>query len=114
MYLYDSKLPVNKNFVISLQAVFGLGKNNSIKLCKKLGFCFNLKTLSKPQIFRLNKTLTKLNFIFANELKKFQIKIFKQKLDIKLLKSFRKLKGLPIRGQRTHTNAKTAKKQKNN
>ena len=77
-----------------------------------MAVCFNLKNLSKNQIFKLNKFLTKLNFFLANELKKVETEIFKQKLKIKLLKSFRKLHGLPVRGQRTHTNAKTARRQK--
>lgn len=111
LYLYESKIPVDKTLLIGLQVIFGVGKKNSQKVCKKLGFCPNLKGLSKKQVFKLNKILPKLKFIFGKELKKFELENFRRKLKIKLLKSFRKMNGLPVRGQRTHTNAKTAKKQ---
>nr|AVR57497.1 ribosomal protein S13 [Entomoneis sp.] len=112
MYLFNSKLVENKKIKFALTAIFGLGGSNSLIVIKKLGFCSNLKLkmLSKNQILNLIKTITSLNILLGNELKKIQFSNLKKALEIKLLKSFRKIQGLPIRGQRTHTNAKTARK----
>ena len=84
-----------------------------MKILKKLGFCknFKLTIISKFQVFNLIKVTKSFNLLLANDLKKFLFETFKNTLKIKLIKSFRKMQGLPVRGQRTHTNAKTAKKQ---
>jgi len=112
MYIFNSRLVGSKKITNALTAIFGLGKSNSLIVIKKLGFCsnFEIKRLSKNQILNLVYTLTSLNIVLANELKKIQFSNLKKALDIKLLKSFRKIQGLPVRGQRTHTNAKTARK----
>jgi small subunit ribosomal protein S13 len=112
MYIFNSRLVGSKKITNALTAIFGLGKSNSLIVIKKLGFCsnFKIKRLSKNQILNLVYTLTSLNILLANELKKIQFSNLKKALDIKLLKSFRKIQGLPVRGQRTHTNAKTARK----
>ena len=84
----------------------------SLYLCKKLGFAKNLKikNLKKKQIFNLTKTIELSSIIISNNLKKHKILINKKLLDIKSYRGFRKLKGLPARGQRTRTNRKTARK----
>lgn len=110
MYLFESELINYKNICLSLQKLFGLGNKKCNKIIKKIGFSENLKTknLSKSQEYQLIKTLN--NHLISDDLRKFRFLKFKSSLQIKLKKSFRKKKGLPVRGQRTHTNAKTAKK----
>lgn len=112
MYLFGKKLLNNKFLILGLQLVFGIGKIISLIVLKKLGFCLNLKVknLTKYQIYSLVNVLKNLDIFLYLELKKFQLLNFKKLLQIKLLKNYRKIKGLPIRGQRTHTNAKTARK----
>ncbi len=86
--------------------------NRSFLICKKLGFSFNLKikNLTEIQINQIIKHVSSLEFFIANDLKRLNL-INKQKLiSIKSYKGLRKKKGFPVRGQRTHTNAKTAKK----
>ena len=48
----------------------------------------------------------------TSELKKSQVFALKKLVDIKSYRGLRKIRGLPVRGQRTHTNAKTAKQYK--
>jgi small subunit ribosomal protein S13 len=59
VYILESKIPENKSVLFALKFIYGIGKNKSFKLCKKLGFSPNLKVknLSKEQINRLTKTL---------------------------------------------------------
>lgn len=113
VFLFNIDLTKNKLAFLSLTAVFGLGKKITLKILKKLGFSknFKLEIISKLQVFNLIKVIKSFNLLLANDLKKFLFESFKNTLKIKLVKSFRRMQGLPVRGQRTHTNAKTAKKQ---
>jgi small subunit ribosomal protein S13 len=112
LYLFESEFPKNKSIFISLSRVFGIGKFNSILICKQLGFSINFKTknLSKEQVNKIIKIFEYLNLQVASDLKKLDTLTLKKQILIKCFKGLRKLKGLPVRGQRTHTNCKTAKK----
>jgi ribosomal protein S13 len=83
MYILDTEINNNDSVFFGLQKIYGIGKFESSNICNKLGFSFNYKIneLSEKQMVQL----------------------------IKLIEMLRKLKGLPVRGQRTHTNAKTAR-----
>ena len=112
VYLFESELPEIKLVFLSLMHVYGLGKSISLLICKRLGFSKNLKVkhLSKEQINKLVKTIENLDKELASDLKKLKILSTKKLVNIKSYKGLRKIKGLPIRGQRTHTNAKTSRK----
>lgn len=112
IYLFESKLPENKSIHFTLKYIFGIGSRQSILICKKLGFSNNLKvqSLSDDQISQIVKVIDSLDLILANDLKKFKLLVLKRLISIKSYKGLRRKKGLPIRGQRTHTNAKTARK----
>ena len=112
VYLFESKLPENKSIHFALKYIFGIGKKQSALICHKLGFSSNLKvkSLSEDQISQIIKVIDSLNLILANDLKKFKLLVLKRLILIKSYKGLRRKKGLPIRGQRTHTNAKTARK----
>ena len=112
IYLFESKLNENMSIFFALRQIYGIGKNNSSLICKKLGFSINLKvkTLSKKQIASILNLIDSLNLMVASDLKKFKILITKNLVSIKSYKGLRRIQGLPVRGQRTHTNAKTARK----
>ena len=112
IYLFESKLPENKSIYFALQYVYGIGKSRSFLICKKLGFSSNLKikTLSDEQVNQIFKLVETLNMPLANDLRRLTL-LDKQKLiSIKSYRGLRRKKGFPVRGQRTHTNAKTAKR----
>ena len=115
IYLFESELPENKSILLSLTKIYGLSHYTSLIICKRLGFSKNLKTknLSKEQINKINKVIESLDSKFASDLKKLKTLSTKKLVSIKSYKGLRKVRGLPIRGQRTHTNAKTAKKRFN-
>ena len=79
---------------------------------KKLGFSNNLKikNLSNEQINALLIVIESLNVELSNDLKKSKKLIKKKLTSIKSYRGLRRNRGLPVRGQRTHTNAKTARK----
>lgn len=112
VYLFESEIKENKSLIFALSSVYGLNKSTSIKVCKLLGFSFNLKTenLSKEQLNKLVLTLDSINHELGTDLKKTKALSFKKLISIKSYRGFRRHQGLPVRGQRTHTNANTAKK----
>jgi small subunit ribosomal protein S13 len=112
IYLFEAELPDNMSIFFALNRIYGLGKTRSFLICKKLGFSINLKIkhLSKEQINEILNIIEDLNFILASDLKKFKALVTKNLIEIKSYRGLRKYQGLPVRGQRTHTNAKTARK----
>ena len=111
LYIFETELLSTKSIFFSLQKIYGIGQNQAFFICKKLGFSNNLKTseLSSDQITKLIKFIDKSNLIITSELKKVQSLFFKNLVSIKSYRGLRKIQGLPVRGQRTHTNAKTAR-----
>lgn len=114
IYLFESEIPENKSIFFSLKYIYGLGQNNSFLVCKKLGFSKNLKikNLSKEQTNKLVKVIESLNLPLASELKKSNLLTAKRLISIKSYRGLKRSQGLPVRGQRTHTNARTAKKRR--
>lgn len=112
IYIFESKLSENKSVFLTLKYIYGINKTNSFLICKKLGFSKNLKikNLSKEQLNYLIKVLENLEIKIGSDLKKLKILNIKTLISIKSYKGIRIIKGLPIRGQRTHTNAKTSRK----
>jgi len=114
LYLFESELPKNKSLLFALTSIFGLGNSQAFVICQKLGFSKNLKVkdLSKDQVQNLVTTIENSNLILMDDLKKIKLLKFKKLLSIKSYKGLRLNQGLPVRGQRTHTNARTARKRK--
>ena len=112
IYILESKLPENKSIYFALRYIYGIGKNKSLLICKKLGFSPNLKVknLSNHKANQILKLTEALNFVLANNLKKYNLLSKQQLVNIKTYRGLRRKKGFPVRGQRTHTNAKTAKR----
>lgn len=112
VYLFESAIPEAKSVFFALTYIYGIGKTNAFLICKKLGFSKNLKinNLSKEQLNKLTKLIEFLDFELASDLK--NLKLFKKNklISIKTYRGLRSNRGLPVRGQRTHTNAKTARK----
>ena len=110
IYILETKLLENKSVYFSLAKIFGVGQSQSLLICKKLGLSYNCKlsNLTPDQIIKLIKFIENLNLLITNNLKKSKIILAKNLVHIKAYRGIRRLRGLPIRGQRTHTNAKTA------
>lgn len=111
-YLFEVKIPEKKSVLYALTHVYGIGKAQAFLICCKLGFSANLKVkdLTKEQTINLVKIVQTLGIPLASDLKKIKILTAKRLVSIKSYRGLRKNQGLPVRGQRTHTNAKTARK----
>jgi small subunit ribosomal protein S13 len=112
VYLFESKLPETKSIYFAIRYVYGIGKSKTFFIFKKLGFTLNLKVknLSEEQINQINRLVESLNFLVANDLKRFKLLALQKLVNIKSYRGLRRKKGFPVRGQRTHTNARTAKR----
>lgn len=112
IYIFETEINNSKSVLHSLKNIYGLGNYQIKYVCKNLGFSSNLKTsnLSNDQIIKLIKFIENSNLKISNELKKAQIFNLRRLVEIKCYSALRRIKGLPVRGQRTHTNAKTSKK----
>lgn len=112
LYVLETKLPENKSVVFALTKVYGIGEKTAYSICKKLGFSINLKTkdLTQEQVEEIIQLVDSLNLTLNNELKKLRSLNLKTLISIKSYRGLRRVRGLPVRGQRTHTNAKSSRK----
>jgi len=114
IYLLESELFEHSSIYFALTRIYGLNKSTSVSICKKLGFSINfkVKNLSQDQINDLLKIIEDSGLFVTQDLKKFKLSILKMAVITQSYKGKRRAKGLPVRGQRTHTNARTAKKKR--
>ena len=114
LYIFDKAISNSNSILYSLTILYGINKFQSKRICKNIGI--NPKTtinkLKKNQLNRLINYINK-NIKIEQLLKKIKKDNFNNLLNIKTNRGIRHNLGLPVRGQRTHTNAKTSKKLKN-
>ena len=102
-------LPNKKHIVIGLTTIYGIGLNRSKLICKKVGVDETtlVDSLSPEQIDQLRESLSE--FIIEGDLRR-EVNMHKKRLlDIGCYRGIRHRRGLPVRGQRTKTNARTRK-----
>jgi len=102
-------LPNHQHVWIALTAIYGIGKTRSINICKdnKIPTDIKLKELSEQQLDQLRDYISHLN-IEGDLRREISINI-KRLMDLGCYRGLRHRKGLPVRGQRTRTNARTRK-----
>lgn len=108
LYIFDKTIPIDKTILHSLTYLFGINSFNSKRICENIGLnpSVRVNTLNKNQIRKLEAYIDK-NLLIEQDLRK-QLTIRKKNLiNIKTYRGLRSLRGLPVRGQRTHTNYKT-------
>lgn len=105
---YD--LPENKRLIIALTNIYGIGITSSKNICEKLNLDINKKVLllTNDDVKNLHLCLT--NYLIGGDLKRYNFLKIKRLKDIKCYRGIRHRLGLPVRGQRTRTNAKTCRK----
>jgi small subunit ribosomal protein S13 len=111
--IFNKKLINSKKIIYSLINLYGINIFQSKKICKYVGINQNIKTINL-KIYHTNrlKNYIKKNIIIEHFLKEKEKKNKNFLLEIKNIRGIRQHFGLPIRGQRTHSNAKTSKKNK--
>ena len=103
-------VPNNKPAYISLTYLYGIGRTKSIELCFELGIDPHVKAvdLTEDEIARINNHLDKEHLIEGPLRRELQKDIARLR-DIHSYRGMRHRRGLPVRGQRTRTNARTRK-----
>ncbi len=102
-------LPRNKRVVIGLTSIFGIGVSTSKKLLAKLGIDENIK-VSNLSDDDVNKIRNEVGLLKIEGALKSEVQMnVKRLMDIGTYRGKRHRKGLPVRGQRTRTNARTRK-----
>jgi len=107
-------IPSEKRLVISLQYIYGVGATRAKEICAavKLSEDIRVKDLTPEQEEKLRKTLSSLGFLLEADLRREQSQNIKRLQDIGSYRGFRHRRRLPLRGQRTKTNARTRKGKK--
>ena len=110
--LQETELNLKKNLIIALSSLYGIGLKQASYICKKQGFgkTFKVSDLSEDQLSKLQNFLSKSKLLVNYELRKVQTQHTKFLVSINCYRGLRRKKGLPVRGQRTRTNARTCKK----
>ena len=103
-------LPRDKRVTIGLTYIFGIGKQTSAKILATTGIdeSIRIKDLSEEQVNLLRKEIDN-NYTVEGDLKREISLNIKRLRDIRCYRGLRHMKGLPVRGQKTKTNARTRK-----
>ena len=103
-------LPPNKRVEIGLTYIFGIGRPNSGKILEtaKVDRNTRVKDLSEDEVSRIRKTIQD-QYEVEGDLRKETSQNIKRLMEIGCYRGVRHRRNLPVRGQRTHTNARTRK-----
>jgi small subunit ribosomal protein S13 len=103
-------LPRNKRIEISLTYIFGLGHASALQICEKASVDIATKTdhLSETEVIKLREIIER-DYKVEGDLRRDVSQNIKMLMDIGCYRGLRHRRGLPVRGQRTHTNARTRK-----
>ena len=103
-------LPTNKRVMIALRYIYGIGPTNAVEICERVGIAANRRVnqLTEDEIIRIRDTIDR-DFTVEGDLRREVAMNIKRLMDLGCYKGLRHRKGLPVRGQRTHTNARTRK-----
>ena len=101
-------IPRDKRTVISLTYIFGIGPTTAKKICAETGLSEStrVKDLSEADVNKLRSYIDQ-NITVEGDLRRDVAQDIKRKMEINCLQGVRHRKGLPVRGQRTRTNART-------
>jgi small subunit ribosomal protein S13 len=102
-------VPANKHTWIALQAIYGIGANRARKICDAAGVKpeVPVKSLTEAELDQLRAQVAK--FPVEGDLRREVSMNIKRLIDLGCYRGLRHRRGLPVRGQRTRTNARTRK-----
>ena len=104
-------IPKEKRLVIALTYIYGIGYSTALKICKKTGLDLSIRTkqLNEDQLAKVRTAIESEKLILEGDLRRKISSDIKRLTDLGCYRGIRHVKKLPVRGQRTHTNAKTRK-----
>jgi small subunit ribosomal protein S13 len=103
-------IPTNKRVCIALTYIFGIGRTKAGEICERVGIAVNRRVneLSDDEVVRIRE-LIDTEYKVEGDLRRETAMNIKRIMDLGCYRGLRHRKGLPVRGQRTHTNARTRK-----
>ena len=103
-------IPSNKRVEIALTYVHGIGLSSSKKICKLANITdqTRVNNLTEAELSKIRDIIDK-DYLVEGDLRRKKSLDVKRYLDLGCLRGLRHRKNLPVRGQRTHTNARTRK-----
>ena len=103
-------IPTKKRVEIALTYIQGIGLTSSKKICEKAGIVAERRVndLTEDELTRVRDIIDE-DFIVEGDLRRKTSMDIKRYLDLGCLRGLRHRRNLPVRGQRTHTNARTRK-----
>ena len=102
-------IPDHKHAVIALTAIYGVGRQTSSEICEKVGILptVKIKELTEEQLEAIRNVVSKMTV--EGDLRREVSMNIKRLMDLGCYRGIRHRRGLPLRGQRTKTNARTRK-----
>jgi small subunit ribosomal protein S13 len=105
------EIPGEKRIDIALRYIYGLGPSNSVEICARANINPGLraKDLTEQQLSQIVHAIQDGKYVIEGDLRREVGMNLKRLQGIKCYRGIRHLRGLPVRGQRTQTNARTRK-----
>jgi len=102
-------IPLNKHVVIALTSIYGIGNSRARQICEAAGVApgMPVKDLAEPEVAKLRTAVAA--FTVEGDLRRETSMNIKRLMDLGTYRGIRHRRGLPLRGQRTRTNARTRK-----
>jgi len=103
-------IPTNKRVVIALTYIHGIGPSVAKQICEKVGLDLTRRVneLTDAEVLQIRETIDA-DFMVEGDLRRERMMNIKRLMDLGCYRGLRHRRGLPVRGQRTHTNARTRK-----
>ena len=103
-------IPTNKQVQIALTYIHGIGRTSAVQICEAVGIdpTTRVNSLSDADALALREHIDA-NFTVEGDLRRENSMNVKRLMDLGCYRGLRHRRGLPVRGQRTHTNARTRK-----
>jgi small subunit ribosomal protein S13 len=103
-------IPTQKRVIIALQYIHGIGPKYAKDICTKVGIPAERRVneLTDAEVLQIRETIDR-DYLVEGDLRREVITNIKRLMDLGCYRGLRHRKGLPVRGQRTHTNARTRK-----
>jgi small subunit ribosomal protein S13 len=100
----------NKPVAIALTYIFGVGRTSAVKICEAANVAVEIRAndLGDDELSRIRDVLDR-DFMIEGDLRRETAMNIKRLMDLGCYRGLRHRRGLPVRGQRTHTNARTRK-----
>ncbi len=103
-------IPTGKRLIIALQYIHGIGSKKAEEICHKTGLSESKRVhqLSESEVIKIRETIDR-DYTVEGDLRRETAMNIKRLVDLGCYRGLRHRKRLPVRGQRTHTNARTRK-----